>query len=165
MVAANVTGTGFRPGQQMVLTACWNRAVHPTYAWYHQIAHVHANHYGTLPAPTVVPTFDMLVTIGLVYRIIVILVRLRLVPVVIFFALRLSVFGAFVSLAATGRALDLSALIGLQMLASPSSAAHISPRPWVVGSTDVDVGAPARTLATAAVHAESSDLASMYSAK
>jgi multidrug efflux pump subunit AcrB len=58
----------------------------------------------------------MLVTIGLVYMIIVILVRLRLVPVVIFFALRLSVFGAFVALAVTGRVLDLSALIGLRML-------------------------------------------------
>jgi hypothetical protein len=64
MVAANVTGTGFRPGQEMVLTACWNRAVHPTYAWYHQIAHVHANRYGTLPAPTVVPTFVMYVPSG-----------------------------------------------------------------------------------------------------
>src|SRR5918911_2207745 len=64
MVAANVTGTGFRPDQEMVLTACWNRAVHPTYTWYHQIAHVHANRYGTLPTPTMVPTFVMYVPSG-----------------------------------------------------------------------------------------------------
>jgi hypothetical protein len=64
MVAANVTGTGFRPGQEMVLTACWNRAVHPTYAWYHKIAHVHANRYGALLPPTVVPTFVMYVPAG-----------------------------------------------------------------------------------------------------
>jgi hypothetical protein len=64
MVTANVTGTGFRPGQEMVLTACWNRAVHPTYAWYHKIAHVHANRYGALPAPTVVPTFIMYMPSG-----------------------------------------------------------------------------------------------------
>jgi hypothetical protein len=49
----------------------------------------------------------MLVAIGLVY--------LLLVPVV-FFALPLVVIGGFVSLAATGRALGLSALIGLLML-------------------------------------------------
>ena len=64
MIAANVTGTGFRSGQEMVLTACWNRAVHPTYTWYHQIAHVHANRYGTLPTPTMVPTFVMYVPSG-----------------------------------------------------------------------------------------------------
>jgi multidrug efflux pump subunit AcrB len=39
-----------------------------------------------------------------------------LVPLVIFFALVLAVFGAFVALAVTGRALDLSAQIGLLML-------------------------------------------------
>jgi HAE1 family hydrophobic/amphiphilic exporter-1 len=49
-----------------------------------------------------------LVAIGLVY--------LRLVPLVTFFALPLVVIGAFVSLAATGRAPDRSALIGLLML-------------------------------------------------
>ena len=64
MVEARVSGAGFRPGQEMVLTACWNRAVHPTYAWYHKIAHVHANRYGALPSATVVPTFVMYVPSG-----------------------------------------------------------------------------------------------------
>jgi hypothetical protein len=64
MVAAHVTGTGFRPGQEMVLTACWNRAIHSTYSWYHKIAHVHANRHGAFPAPTVVPTFVMYVPSG-----------------------------------------------------------------------------------------------------
>jgi Na+/H+-translocating membrane pyrophosphatase len=50
----------------------------------------------------------MLVAIGLVY--------LLLVPLVTFFALPLVVIGAFVVLAVTGYALDLSALIGLLML-------------------------------------------------
>ena len=44
------------------------------------------------------------------------MVRLLLVPVVILCALPLTVTGAFVVLAATGRALDLFALIGLLML-------------------------------------------------
>jgi HAE1 family hydrophobic/amphiphilic exporter-1 len=46
----------------------------------------------------------------------VILIRLLLVPVVIVFALPLAVIGAFVALAVTGHALDLSALIVLLML-------------------------------------------------
>jgi hypothetical protein len=46
----------------------------------------------------------------------VILFRSLLVPVVILCALPLAVVGAFVALALTGRALDLSALIGLLML-------------------------------------------------
>jgi multidrug efflux pump subunit AcrB len=46
----------------------------------------------------------------------VILFRMRLAFLVILCALPLIVIGAFVSLAATGRALDLSALIGLLML-------------------------------------------------
>src|SRR2546421_290145 len=50
----------------------------------------------------------MLVSIGLVY--------LLRVPLVIFFALPLVVIFDFVSLAATGHALDLPALIGLLML-------------------------------------------------
>src|SRR5919199_711790 len=56
--------------------------------------------------------------IGLVYPIVVILVCLLVVPVVILvlFALPLAVFGGFVFLAATGRALDLSALIVLLRL-------------------------------------------------
>jgi AcrB/AcrD/AcrF family len=58
----------------------------------------------------------MLVTIGLVYLILVILVRLLLVPLVILCTLLLAVVGAFVALAVTGRALDLSALVGLLML-------------------------------------------------
>ena len=59
----------------------------------------------------------MLGAIGLVYPIVVILVCLLVVPVVILvlFALPLAVFGGFVSLAVTGRALDLSEIIGLLM--------------------------------------------------
>ena len=53
-------------------------------------------------------SYAVLVGIGLVY--------LLLVPLVIFFALPLAVTGAFVVLAMTGHALDLSALIGLLML-------------------------------------------------
>jgi hypothetical protein len=60
--------------------------------------------------------YAMLVGIGLVYPIVVILVYLLLVPLVIFFALPLIVISCFVSLAVTGRALDLSALISLPML-------------------------------------------------
>jgi HAE1 family hydrophobic/amphiphilic exporter-1 len=60
--------------------------------------------------------YAMLVGIGLVYPIVVILVRLLLVPLVTVFALPLVVIGGFVALATTGRALDLSALIGLLML-------------------------------------------------
>ena len=62
--------------------------------------------------------YAMLVGIGLVYPIVVILVYVLLVPLVIFFALPVVVIGAFVILAVTGRALDLSALIGLLMLRS-----------------------------------------------
>jgi HAE1 family hydrophobic/amphiphilic exporter-1 len=58
----------------------------------------------------------MLVAIGLVYVLMVILFDSLLVPLVIFVALPLAVIGAFVSLAATGRALDLSALISLLRL-------------------------------------------------
>src|SRR5437764_2596864 len=58
----------------------------------------------------------MLVGIGLVYPIVVILVRLLLVPVAILFALPLAVIGAFVALAVTGYALDPSASIGMLML-------------------------------------------------
>ena len=60
----------------------------------------------------------MLVAIGLVYLIVAILVRLLLVPLVILFALPLAFIGAFVALAVTGRARDLSAIIGLLMLRS-----------------------------------------------
>jgi multidrug efflux pump subunit AcrB len=60
----------------------------------------------------------MLVGIGLVNLLMVILFGSALVPLVTFVALPLVVVGAFVSLAATGRALDLSALIGLLMLRS-----------------------------------------------
>jgi HAE1 family hydrophobic/amphiphilic exporter-1 len=60
--------------------------------------------------------YAMLVAIGLVYPIVVILVYLLLVPLVTFVALPLVVIGCFVSLAATGRAPDRSALIGLLML-------------------------------------------------
>ena|SRR5437763_3970324 len=58
----------------------------------------------------------MLVGIGLVYPIVVILIYLLLVPLLTFVALPLVVIRGFVSLAATGRTLDLSALIGLRML-------------------------------------------------
>jgi len=61
-------------------------------------------------------TYAMLVGIGLVYLLMVILFRSLLVPVLIFFALPLVVIGGFVSLAVTGHALDLSALVGLLML-------------------------------------------------
>jgi HAE1 family hydrophobic/amphiphilic exporter-1 len=57
----------------------------------------------------------MLVAIGLVYMIMVILFRSLLVLLVNLCAQPLVVIGGFVSLAATGRALDLSALIGLLM--------------------------------------------------
>jgi hydrophobic/amphiphilic exporter-1 (mainly G- bacteria), HAE1 family len=57
----------------------------------------------------------MLVAIGLVYLLMVILFRSLLEPVVILFALPLAVINAFVALAVTGRAPDLSALIGLLM--------------------------------------------------
>jgi HAE1 family hydrophobic/amphiphilic exporter-1 len=60
--------------------------------------------------------YAMLVAIGLVYLIMVILFRSLLVPLVILCALPLAVIGAFLALAVTGRALDLSALIGLLML-------------------------------------------------
>jgi hypothetical protein len=60
--------------------------------------------------------YAMLVGIGLVYPNMVILVDLLLVPVVILFALLLAVIGAFLTLAVTSHALDLSALIGLLML-------------------------------------------------
>jgi multidrug efflux pump subunit AcrB len=62
--------------------------------------------------------YAMLAAIGLVYPVVVILVCLLVVPVVILilFALPLAVFGGFVSLAAIGHALDLSALIVLPML-------------------------------------------------
>ena len=61
--------------------------------------------------------YAMLGAIGLVYLIVVILVCLLVVPMVILilFALPLAVFGGFVSLAVTGRALDLSEIIGLLM--------------------------------------------------
>jgi HAE1 family hydrophobic/amphiphilic exporter-1 len=58
----------------------------------------------------------MAVAIGLVYVIMVILFRSLLVPFVILFALPLAVIGALVGLAITGRALDISALIGMLML-------------------------------------------------
>jgi HAE1 family hydrophobic/amphiphilic exporter-1 len=58
----------------------------------------------------------MLVAIGLVYLVLVILFRSLLVPFVILFALPLALIGALVGLAVTGRALDLSALIGTLML-------------------------------------------------
>ena len=58
----------------------------------------------------------MLVVLGLVYLIMVILFYVLLVLLVIFFALPLVVIGDFVSLAATGCALDLSSIIGLRML-------------------------------------------------
>ena len=58
----------------------------------------------------------MLVAIGLVYLIMVVLFRSLLVPVVILCPLPPAVIGAFVALAVTGHALDLSALIGLLML-------------------------------------------------
>jgi hypothetical protein len=60
--------------------------------------------------------FAMLVAIGLVYLIMVVLFRSLLVPVVILCPLPPAVIGAFVALAVTGHALDLSALIGLLML-------------------------------------------------
>jgi multidrug efflux pump subunit AcrB len=72
------------------------------------------------------PVEAMLVGIGLVNLLMVILFGSVLVPLAIFFALRvpvviffappLVVVGCFVVLAVTGRALDLSALIGLLML-------------------------------------------------
>src|ERR671936_149268 len=58
----------------------------------------------------------MLVAIGLVYLLMLILLRSLLEPVLILFALLLATIGAFVALAVTGHALDLSALIGLLML-------------------------------------------------
>ena len=58
----------------------------------------------------------MLVAIRLVYLPMVIVFRWLLVPFVILCALPLAVIGAFVVLAVTGHALDLSALIGLLML-------------------------------------------------
>jgi hydrophobic/amphiphilic exporter-1 (mainly G- bacteria), HAE1 family len=58
----------------------------------------------------------MPVAIGLVYLLMVILFRSLLVPMTILVALPRAVTGAFVALAATGRARDLSALIGLLML-------------------------------------------------
>src|SRR5437870_4091287 len=58
----------------------------------------------------------MLVGISLVYLLMVILVRSLLVFLVILCALPLAVVGAFVAVAVTSRALDLSALIGLLML-------------------------------------------------
>jgi hypothetical protein len=60
--------------------------------------------------------YAMFVAIDLVYLIVVLLVYLLLVPLVIVFALPLVVIGGFVSLAATSRVLDLSAIIGLLML-------------------------------------------------
>jgi hypothetical protein len=57
----------------------------------------------------------MLVAIGVVYLLMVILFRSLLVPVVILYTLPLVVIGCFVSLAMTGRALDLSTLTGLRM--------------------------------------------------
>ena len=57
-----------------------------------------------------------LVAISLVYRIMLILFGSLLVPVVILCALSLAVIGAFVALAVTGHALDLSASIGMPML-------------------------------------------------
>jgi hypothetical protein len=62
--------------------------------------------------------YAMLVAIALVYLLVVILFSSLLVPLVILYALLLAVFGAFVALAATGRALNLSALIVLLMLRS-----------------------------------------------
>jgi hypothetical protein len=57
-------------------------------------------------------SFAKLVAIGLVYLILVILVRLLLVPLVNFFALRVPVVILFaLPLAVTGHALDLSVLI------------------------------------------------------
>ena len=60
--------------------------------------------------------YAMLVAIGLVYLLMLILLRSLLEPVLILFALLLADIGAFVALALTGRALDLSAIIGLLML-------------------------------------------------
>ena len=59
--------------------------------------------------------YAMLVAIGLVYVVMLILLRSLLEPVVILFAL-LADIDAFVALAVTGHAPDLSALIGLLML-------------------------------------------------
>jgi HAE1 family hydrophobic/amphiphilic exporter-1 len=58
----------------------------------------------------------MLVAIGLVYLLLVMLVRLLLVPLAIPFALLLAIIGAFVVLAVAGHARDLSASIGMPML-------------------------------------------------
>jgi hydrophobic/amphiphilic exporter-1 (mainly G- bacteria), HAE1 family len=60
--------------------------------------------------------YAMLVGIGLVYMIMVILFGSLRVPLVILVALPSAIIGAFVALAATGRALDLSAINGLLML-------------------------------------------------
>jgi hypothetical protein len=57
----------------------------------------------------------------------VILFRSLLVPVVILCALPLAVVGAFVALALTGCALDLSALPGLLMLRAPPEQARAGP--------------------------------------
>jgi multidrug efflux pump subunit AcrB len=66
----------------------------------------------------VTDSFAKLVAIGVVYRtmLMVILLGSLLVHVVIVFALPLAVVGAFVAVAVTGHARDLSALIGLLML-------------------------------------------------
>jgi HAE1 family hydrophobic/amphiphilic exporter-1 len=58
----------------------------------------------------------ILTPIGLVYLVMVILFRSLLVPVVILFGLPPAPIGAFVAVALTGRALDLSALIGMPVL-------------------------------------------------
>jgi HAE1 family hydrophobic/amphiphilic exporter-1 len=58
----------------------------------------------------------MRVGIALVYLLVVIVFSSLLVPLVILCVLPLVVIGAFVALAMTSRALDLSALIGLLML-------------------------------------------------
>ena len=60
----------------------------------------------------------MLVAIGLVYLLMLILLRSLLEPVLILFVLLLADISAFVVVAVTDRERDLSALIGLLMLRS-----------------------------------------------